>query len=138
VLYCKNHPDAPLIEDYHAGDMICSLCGLVVGDRVIDVGSEWRTFSNDKNSKDMSRVGAAEVREIFTKFRHFPPDPWRITLCTEPRTRLTFPPQCAGLFRICEAWREPSFPLEPKRFESIQIPTPCTWIQLVPILCLHL
>ena len=61
VLHCKNHPDAPLIEDYHAGDMICSLCGLVVGDRVIDVGSEWRTFSNDKNSKDMSRVGAAEV-----------------------------------------------------------------------------
>ena len=61
VLHCKNHPDAPLIEDHHAGDMICSLCGLVVGDRVIDVGSEWRTFSNDKNSKDMSRVGAAEV-----------------------------------------------------------------------------
>ena len=30
------------------GDMICSMCGLVVGDRVIDVGSEWRTFSNDK------------------------------------------------------------------------------------------
>ena len=28
--------------------MICSMCGLVVGDRVIDVGSEWRTFSNDK------------------------------------------------------------------------------------------
>lgn len=28
--------------------------------RMIDVGSEWRTFSNDKDSKDMSRVGAAE------------------------------------------------------------------------------
>lgn len=27
---------------------------------MIDVGSEWRTFSNDKDSKDMSRVGAAE------------------------------------------------------------------------------
>lgn len=64
MLHCKNHPDAALIEDYHAGDMICSLCGLVVGDRVIDVGSEWRTFSNDKNSKDMSRVGAAEVTHI--------------------------------------------------------------------------
>lgn len=66
VLHCKNHPDAPLIEDYHAGDMICSLCGLVVGDRVIDVGSEWRTFSNDKNSKDMSRVGSAEVSITLT------------------------------------------------------------------------
>ena len=61
VLHCKNHPDSPLIENYHAADMTCSLCGLVVGDRIIDNGSEWRTFSNDKSSKDMSRVGAAEV-----------------------------------------------------------------------------
>ncbi|VEL12311.1 unnamed protein product [Protopolystoma xenopodis] len=27
---------------------------------VIDVSSEWRTFSNDTSSKDMCRVGAAE------------------------------------------------------------------------------
>jgi transcription initiation factor TFIIB len=27
---------------------------------MVDVGSEWRTFANDKDSKDMSRVGAAE------------------------------------------------------------------------------
>ena len=49
---CPSHPEAHLVEDYRAGDMICSECGLVVGDRVIDVGSEWRTFSaNDKNNK---------------------------------------------------------------------------------------
>ena len=42
--------------------MICPECGLVVGDRVIDVGSEWRTFSNDNNGdqKDQCRVGASE------------------------------------------------------------------------------
>jgi len=60
---CPSHPEAHLVEDYRAGDMICSECGLVVGDRVIDVGSEWRTFSaNDKNSKttDNSRVGGPE------------------------------------------------------------------------------
>jgi len=57
---CKFHPDAPLIEDYRAGDQICSECGLVVGDRVIDVGSEWRTFSNEKCGEDKSRVGGAE------------------------------------------------------------------------------
>ena len=57
---CSAHPDANLIEDYRAGDMICSECGLVVGDRVIDVGSEWRTFSNDKGAEDRSRVGGAE------------------------------------------------------------------------------
>ncbi|KAK7497007.1 hypothetical protein BaRGS_00011743 [Batillaria attramentaria] len=59
-LSCPEHPDAYLIEDYHAGDMICPECGLVVGDRVVDVGSEWRTFSNEKSTKDNSRVGAAE------------------------------------------------------------------------------
>jgi transcription initiation factor TFIIB len=57
---CPHHPEAILVEDYHAGDMICPECGLVVGDRVIDVGSEWRTFSNEKDTKDASRVGAAE------------------------------------------------------------------------------
>lgn len=30
---CESHPNDPLIEDYRAGDMICSVCGLVVGDR---------------------------------------------------------------------------------------------------------
>ena len=55
---CKFHPTAPMIEDHRAGDLICSECGLVVGDRVIDVGSEWRTFTEDSNSR--SRVGAAE------------------------------------------------------------------------------
>jgi transcription initiation factor TFIIB len=60
VVQCPHHPGASLIEDHSAGDMICQECGLVVGDRVIDVGSEWRTFSNDKSSADRSRVGAAE------------------------------------------------------------------------------
>lgn len=32
---CRYHPDDPLIEDYHAGDIICSKCGLVVGDRLV-------------------------------------------------------------------------------------------------------
>ena len=57
---CHEHPYEPLIEDYRAGDMICSACGLVVGDRVVDVGSEWRTFSNEKSNADPSRVGGSE------------------------------------------------------------------------------
>ncbi|KAK0178731.1 hypothetical protein PV327_007594 [Microctonus hyperodae] len=60
VVCCYAHPDAPLVEDYRAGDQICSECGLVVGDRVIDVGSEWRTFSNEKGGVDPSRVGGPE------------------------------------------------------------------------------
>ena len=57
MLKCQRHPNAHLIEDTHAGDMICPECGLVVGDRVIDVGSEWRTL---EGSNDRSRVGVAE------------------------------------------------------------------------------
>jgi len=57
---CPHHPEAALLEDYRAGDQICSYCGLVVGDRVIDVGSEWRTFSSESGKEDKSRVGATE------------------------------------------------------------------------------
>jgi hypothetical protein len=35
---CSYHPDALLIEDYRAGDQICSECGLVVGDRLVKLG----------------------------------------------------------------------------------------------------
>lgn len=34
---CYAHPEAPLIEDYRAGDQICSECGLVVGDRYLKI-----------------------------------------------------------------------------------------------------
>ena len=83
ILRCDSHPNSVLIEDHRAGDMICSMCGLVVGDRIVDVSSEWRklyrkeirkrniiiilhfwaligTFANDTESKDMCRVGAVE------------------------------------------------------------------------------
>ena len=57
---CPRHPGASLIEDYRAGDQICPECGLVVGDRVIDVGAEWRTFSSEAGGEDRSRVGPTE------------------------------------------------------------------------------
>lgn len=55
---CRDHPGIQLIEDSRAGDVVCPACGLVVGDRVVDVSSEWRTFSD--SASDPSRVGAAE------------------------------------------------------------------------------
>jgi transcription initiation factor TFIIB len=59
-LSCPSHPEAHLIEDHRAGDMVCPECGLVVGDRIVDVGTEWRSFNNEKSCKDPSRVGAPE------------------------------------------------------------------------------
>jgi transcription initiation factor TFIIB len=54
---CKN-PNADVVEDYAAGDLICKECGLVLGDRIVDEHSEWRTFSNsDTPGSDPNRVG---------------------------------------------------------------------------------
>ncbi|CAG8508551.1 5193_t:CDS:1 [Acaulospora morrowiae] len=55
---CKN-PNPKIIEEYASGDMVCGECGLVLGGRIIDMRSEWRTFNSDENEKDPSRVGAA-------------------------------------------------------------------------------
>ncbi|KAH7730508.1 Transcription initiation factor IIB [Aphelenchoides avenae] len=59
-LKCPYHPNAHLIEDHRAGDVICPDCGLVVGDRLVDVGTEWRSFSNERSGTDPTRVGAPE------------------------------------------------------------------------------
>lgn len=45
-------------EDFAAGDLVCMTCGTVLGDRIIDTRSEWRTFTSDGgNTDDPSRVG---------------------------------------------------------------------------------
>ena len=47
-----------IIEDFRSGDVVCGNCGLVLGPRIIDTRSEWRTFSNDDGGgDDPSRVG---------------------------------------------------------------------------------
>jgi len=54
---CKEDPPN-IIEAFSSGDMVCGSCGLVLGDRIIDTRSEWRTFSNDDSAGgDPSRVG---------------------------------------------------------------------------------
>ncbi|TEA12074.1 Transcription initiation factor IIB [Colletotrichum sidae] len=54
---CKEYPPN-LVEEFSSGDMVCGSCGLVVGERIIDTRSEWRTFANDdQGNDDPSRVG---------------------------------------------------------------------------------
>lgn len=43
-LRCPSHPEANLIEDHRAGDVICPECGLVVGDRLA-FETLWLTWS---------------------------------------------------------------------------------------------
>lgn len=59
-LICKECKEDPpnIVEDFSAGDTVCGSCGLVLGDRIVDTRSEWRTFTNDdQNNDDPSRVG---------------------------------------------------------------------------------
>ncbi|KAF8477532.1 cyclin-like protein [Kalaharituber pfeilii] len=54
---CKEVP-ANIVEEFSSGDMVCGSCGLILGDRIVDTRSEWRTFSNDdQGNDDPSRVG---------------------------------------------------------------------------------
>ena len=54
---CKEFPPN-LKEEFSSGDMVCGSCGLVLGDRIVDTRSEWRTFANDdQGNDDPSRVG---------------------------------------------------------------------------------
>ncbi|KAI0139950.1 TFIIB-domain-containing protein [Hypoxylon sp. NC0597] len=56
---CREDPPN-LVEEFSSGDMVCGSCGLVLGDRIIDTRSEWRTFANDdQGNDDPSRVGDA-------------------------------------------------------------------------------
>ncbi|KAI9138302.1 cyclin-like protein [Paraphysoderma sedebokerense] len=61
TLMCRNCRDEVpnIVEDFKQGDLVCGNCGLVLGDRIIDTRSEWRTFANDEGGDDPSRVGAA-------------------------------------------------------------------------------
>lgn len=43
--------------DPHRGEIICSTCGLVITDKIIDKGPEWRAFDSDQREK-RTRVGA--------------------------------------------------------------------------------
>ncbi|KAJ3677226.1 hypothetical protein LUZ60_002950 [Juncus effusus] len=53
---CKKQTE--VVSDHAAGDMVCTECGLVLESHSIDETSEWRTFGEDSNSRDPSRVGS--------------------------------------------------------------------------------
>ncbi|PBP22502.1 transcription factor TFIIB [Diplocarpon rosae] len=60
TMVCKDCKEVPpnLVEEFSSGDMVCGSCGLVLGDRIVDTRSEWRTFANDdQGNDDPSRVG---------------------------------------------------------------------------------
>ena len=53
---CLSCGDRKIITDQNTGELFCSNCGLVVTDKIMDTGAEWRSFANDQTEK--TRVGA--------------------------------------------------------------------------------
>ncbi len=56
----KNCPECGsnhLVKDYERGELICSECGMVLEDSIIDMGPEWRSFDSDQDEK-RSRTGS--------------------------------------------------------------------------------
>jgi len=53
-LVCSNvncGSDKGFREDYRSGDIICTLCGRVAHQKIIDMGSEWRNFDSEDGDK---------------------------------------------------------------------------------------
>ena len=46
-----------MVTDDSTGEVFCGMCGLVVNDRIADMGAEWRSFSNDDSNR--ARTGAS-------------------------------------------------------------------------------
>ncbi|KAK4689371.1 transcription initiation factor TFIIB, partial [Tremellales sp. Uapishka_1] len=55
---CRNDPPN-IVEESSKGDLVCGDCGTILGDRVVDTRSEWRTFAGDEGD-DPSRVGGPQ------------------------------------------------------------------------------
>eukprot|EP00752_Nemacystus_decipiens_P005122 g4647.t1 len=62
-MFCKEcMADSDIFVDPRAGEIICRTCAVVIGERCIDDGAEWRTFVDDSSNgrADPNRCGAAE------------------------------------------------------------------------------
>ena len=55
---CMECGSTEIVMDSIRGERICSICGLVITEHVIDTGPEWRAFTSDERNK-RSRVGSA-------------------------------------------------------------------------------
>jgi transcription initiation factor TFIIB len=54
---CLECGSAEIVMDAIRGERICSICGLVISEHLIDNGPEWRAFTSDERNK-RSRVGS--------------------------------------------------------------------------------
>lgn len=63
---CPECGSMNLVQDYETGELICSDCGLVISEQMVDKGPEWRAFTREEKLSKR-RVGAPEVYSIHNK-----------------------------------------------------------------------
>ena len=54
---CPSCHSFDTVFDHNRGELICSNCGVVISDKLIDKGPEWRAFDSDQRER-RTRVGA--------------------------------------------------------------------------------
>mmetsp|Transcript_7547 Transcript_7547/g.15351 ORF Transcript_7547/g.15351 Transcript_7547/m.15351 type:complete len:355 (-) Transcript_7547:3911-4975(-) len=54
---CTSCGSDDVVEDWRQGHLTCRSCGLILSEKLFDLGSEWRTFTNDDSGADPNRVG---------------------------------------------------------------------------------
>ena len=66
ILCCPECGSGYLSKDYSRAELVCSGCGLVVDEDIIDHGPEWRAFDNEQREK-RSRTGSPMTYTIHDK-----------------------------------------------------------------------
>jgi transcription initiation factor TFIIB len=66
IVMCPECQSHNLVRDYERAEIVCSECGLVVDQDIVDSGPEWRAFDNEQIMK-RSRTGAPMTYLIHDK-----------------------------------------------------------------------
>ncbi len=66
ILSCPECGSGHLNKDYSRAELVCSGCGLVVDEDIIDHGPEWRAFDNEQREK-RSRTGSPMTYTVHDK-----------------------------------------------------------------------
>ena len=66
VKKCPECGSTNLIHDYDTGETVCSDCGLVIRDQMMDKGPEWRAFTQEEK-ESRSRVGIPTSYSVHDK-----------------------------------------------------------------------
>lgn len=62
---CKKHGDTNLTEDHATGDIICTVCAIVVEERMLTDEAEWRCFGDDTQGEKWSKSRAGDAENPF-------------------------------------------------------------------------